>query len=589
MLKRGFKASALLKEDLVLKENIASNFNLIEDVFDLDKMLQDDDKEDDPVPVPLETSTSVDTSLFLSVPLRPEWSVYVDSEYICAASDRENLIWQARVGDVVAVRTLADECSGEAAFPFSVAWMVGQVLSLFRSTGGDMQAEIRWLDRRSDPVNQTIDTVFEPQTSKTVELSVTDLLSPVTLVDNERAQTPWNISFPFLPLIVMKCGGQAHKEVATERIPFVANSMVARGLILSSRYGELDRTSIFGQIAGDDPSLKEREENETVTANSLFSPQKTYIDQDPTTPKDLSTKAGLLSLSLPSNPIHCDKSARIEFFKSLGLVVPQSLSAFGQMKELGKPWRVKSGDAVILQYDVGKARVKSADCAPFKMPWGIAEVVTIYKHLDKDADDLKLASPNFDIFKPDCIQFVAKKTASMSGDIRKAFTICRTAAELVLEDIESGKIKDERPQVTMSYLFAVSKDTFNSPQSNRMNTLAAFEVLVIVALASLTKSTGREQGGFDVDEIVTKMEAMVNALGDNQYIPPPSLTETLQLLAQLGTAHLISLQTPRNASITRAGTGGPWPLSKLLVDETVVWVALKDTPHNPLVKRYLKR
>jgi Cdc6-like AAA superfamily ATPase len=228
-----------------------------------------------------------------------------------------------------------------------------------------------------------------------------------------------------------------------------------------------------------------------------------------------------------------------------------------------------------------QSRLGSHRC-PFRA-YGIPEAADILKA------KLKLASPNFDIFKPDCIQFVAKKTASMSGDIRKAFIICRTAAELVLEDIESGKIKDERPQVTMSYLFAVSKDTFNSPQSNRMNTLAAFEVLVIVALASLTKSTGREQGGFDVDEIVTKMEAMVNALGDNQYIPPPSLTETLQLLAQLGTAHLISLQTPRNASITRAGTGGPWPLSKLLVDETVVWVALKDTPHNPLVKRYLKR
>jgi len=46
---------------------------------------------------------------------------------------------------------------------------------------------------------------------------------------------------------------------------------------------------------------------------------------------------------------------------------------------------------------------------------------------------------NVRIFELDAIKFAAKKVAAISGDIRKAFQLCKVAAETVYSELESGK------------------------------------------------------------------------------------------------------------------------------------------------------
>ena len=63
---------------------------------------------------------------------------------------------------------------------------------------------------------------------------------------------------------------------------------------------------------------------------------------------------------------------------------------------------------------------------------------------------------------------------------------------------------------------------------------ASFEALLLVSLAALCRATGREVGGFDIKDILVKMEALANASGDPQYLPSPSFGETIRLLTGLG-------------------------------------------------------
>jgi hypothetical protein len=58
----------------------------------------------------------------------------------------------------------------------------------------------------------------------------------------------------------------------------------------------------------------------------------------------------------------------------------------------------------------------------------------------------------------------------------------------------------------------------------------SFQALLLVSRAALCRSTGREIGGFDIKDIMLKMEALAGASGDPQYSPPPSFGETMHLI-----------------------------------------------------------
>ena len=206
---------------------------------------------------------------------------------------------------------------------------------------------------------------------------------------------------------------------------------------------------------------------------------------------------------------------------------------------------------------------------------------------------LEAASPIYEVFHDDAILYASKKTAAMSGDIRKAFHMCKQAAELVLENSNKKTGTDDSPKVYIKDVLRVSRDSFNSAQSRMIALCSPFEALLIITLASLSKTTGREFGGFDVEELVMKMASVANAAGDKQYLPPPSLDETLILLRNLGASSLINLDSPQNMSLSYrsalAGSGGAWPLVSLPVDDVAVIVALKESPHHRLAQKHLGR
>ena len=206
---------------------------------------------------------------------------------------------------------------------------------------------------------------------------------------------------------------------------------------------------------------------------------------------------------------------------------------------------------------------------------------------------IQQASPNYSVFDSDAILYASKKTAALSGDIRKAFHICRSAAEMILYHAESSGDEVESPVVRIKDVLKVSRESSNAAQPRSVGLCAPFQVLFLVALAALSKTTGREYGGFDVEEISTKMRSIADAFGDPMYLPPPTLPETLNMIARLRDNHLVAMMTPRDRSLSfrasLAGSGGPWPLVSMVMDDLAMVMALKETQHYELAQKFLSR
>ncbi len=75
----------------------------------------------------------------------------------------------------------------------------------------------------------------------------------------------------------------------------------------------------------------------------------------------------------------------------------------------------------------------------------------------------------YQVFEEDAIQFAARKTAALSGDIRKALHLCKAAAEAVMKDVELGNRVDPKegstrsgPIVRISDVQKASRESFSS-------------------------------------------------------------------------------------------------------------------------------
>ena len=144
------------------------------------------------------------------------------------------------------------------------------------------------------------------------------------------------------------------------------------------------------------------------------------------------------------------------------------------------------------------------------------------------------------MFDANAIMFASKKAAGLSGDLRNAFQLCRSAAELVLAAIEAGERNlNDNLHVRTRDIQAASLEVMLSPYDFIINGATSLEAMVIVCMASLKKSTGREDGYFGIKEILTKVEAVSGALGDPMYLPPVTFDELSGILSRLNEVRLI--------------------------------------------------
>ncbi len=143
------------------------------------------------------------------------------------------------------------------------------------------------------------------------------------------------------------------------------------------------------------------------------------------------------------------------------------------------------------------------------------------------------------IFHPDAIKFAARKISAESGDIRKVFHLCKAAAENVHNLITSGDrhlpvSSSQFGIININDIQTASRKMFNSELYYGVTDATCMEALLFVSLASLKRQLARERGGFDVKEVVQKMEGVSSSFGDENYLPSPTCSELLRMLNRLG-------------------------------------------------------
>lgn len=75
---------------------------------------------------------------------------------------------------------------------------------------------------------------------------------------------------------------------------------------------------------------------------------------------------------------------------------------------------------------------------------------------------------------------------------------------------------------------------FHSTIQRGVSDASDMEALLFISLGSLKLQLAREKGGFDLNEVVTKMEGIASSFGDERYIPSPTCSELLRMLNRLG-------------------------------------------------------
>lgn len=166
------------------------------------------------------------------------------------------------------------------------------------------------------------------------------------------------------------------------------------------------------------------------------------------------------------------------------------------------------------------------------------------------------------------VRICAAKTAANSGDLRKAFDICRRCIELVEEDaIRSGKSFSEfdvhlAPKVTVQTVARVCVEAFGgvSP-AKRAKTLNLQQKAVLCMVVMSEREIAGQQANLTVNQVFANYSAKCR---ENKTFTPLRFPEFLQVIAALessglanvtGMCHKKGLGTTERARKSRGGGG----------------------------------
>jgi origin recognition complex subunit 1 len=207
---------------------------------------------------------------------------------------------------------------------------------------------------------------------------------------------------------------------------------------------------------------------------------------------------------------------------------------------------------------------------------------------------ISLASQGYQVFQKEAIQFAAKKTGGLSGDLRKALVMCRSAAETVFSAASERRPRDESlfcPIVRVHDLLNAARDPVNDTYVASIAAVSSHQALVLIAIASLMKSTGRETDGFYVEEIQPKMVAIADPTGNPMYTPAPDEPITIDIVNRLCVDDMMKLHTPRDCTLSYnallMGCTGTGTKMSLPFDISTLLQGLKQSIHRELAMKHI--
>ncbi|EDV23487.1 uncharacterized protein TRIADDRAFT_28013, partial [Trichoplax adhaerens] len=143
-----------------------------------------------------------------------------------------------------------------------------------------------------------------------------------------------------------------------------------------------------------------------------------------------------------------------------------------------------------------------------------------------------------EIFSPDAIQFVARKVAAVSGDVRRTLDICRRAVEIVNQQLDKGQDLDNSSdaKVEMKHVATAISEMFSSPKIAAIRNASVHEQLFLRAVIVSFRLSGVEETVFK--EVYEQYVSICRTEG----IMVCSPSEVLKLCQRLGSCKLLLVE-----------------------------------------------
>jgi origin recognition complex subunit 1 len=166
--------------------------------------------------------------------------------------------------------------------------------------------------------------------------------------------------------------------------------------------------------------------------------------------------------------------------------------------------------------------------------YGFDQLGTIIRHR---LDMLTKENQRKVVINKDAIGFASRKVASVSGDARRALTICRRAVEIAERDFmnnrdECNETQDETFHVQITHISQAISETINSPLQQFLKSLPFASKLVLAATLLRNKRSGLAENalGDIIDEMKNSLQMLTSKESNSAFAEIDSDSNIMQML-----------------------------------------------------------
>ncbi|EPS61527.1 hypothetical protein M569_13268, partial [Genlisea aurea] len=172
----------------------------------------------------------------------------------------------------------------------------------------------------------------------------------------------------------------------------------------------------------------------------------------------------------------------------------------------------------------------------------------------------RLKALPYEAFQPQALELCAKKVAAVSGDMRKALSVCRTAVEMLEAERSSPPINCRDPkgdddstadtdntylQVTVEHVAAALSRTFKSPVVDTIQSLPLHQQIVLCSAVKLSR-------GGKKDATLEELNKCYKGVCESSMIPPVGISELSTMCGVLQDQGILKLKmNPRFEKLSR--------------------------------------
>ena len=145
------------------------------------------------------------------------------------------------------------------------------------------------------------------------------------------------------------------------------------------------------------------------------------------------------------------------------------------------------------------------------------------------------------LFDRQAIEYVARKVAAVSGDVRRALELCRRGAEMACE-AAGGAGSTEAAGVTIRHIDAAIKEMFGASHMKLLEALPELDKIVLGFLILELRKTGTVETV--LESLVTRAKRTLSVLPDRDALKDPQIAEISGSVTQLSRMKLVVAEPP---------------------------------------------